>query len=249
MKDEKWKPVPSLLNMYEASNLGRIRSVDREIKVGRWRGQIRVQSIGSNGYLYVNTSVNGKAKNILSHRLVAEAFFGEIPNGMEVNHIDGDRKNNKIENLELVTHSENCKHRHEVLGAPYPKPGLKGRYSRNAKPVIGKNVIDNTVIFYPYVTLAEKDGFSVTGISKCCNGNRKTSGGFSWRYATQKEVMNFTISNFFNVHKNSNFMLVALEQARLLISNLNKYNGLEKEYKAICIAEDFFLPYIENGVT
>ena len=62
------------------------------------------------GYLLVNLYRDGKPRNFLVHRLVAMAFLGGIPRGMQVNHKDGDKKNNRLENLEVVTQEENRAH-------------------------------------------------------------------------------------------------------------------------------------------
>lgn len=70
----------------------------------------RAETLFNNGYLVVQLSLKGKKKYCLAHRLVWTYFFGQIPEGYEVNHIDGDRENCSPDNLELLTHQENVLH-------------------------------------------------------------------------------------------------------------------------------------------
>ena len=86
----EWKPIPSLLNQYEASDAGEIRSVRRRSTRGR---VIKPYINKRNGYAYIVASVNNTQKTYRVHRLVAEAFLGES-NGAQVNHIDGNKQNN-----------------------------------------------------------------------------------------------------------------------------------------------------------
>lgn len=88
------------------SNFGRVMSR---------RGKILKQSLTTCGYLQVGVGSPKKTKTV--HRLVAEVFIGEIPNGYHVNHKDGNKQNNRLDNLEIVTASENQKHRYAVLNA------------------------------------------------------------------------------------------------------------------------------------
>lgn len=126
LKNEEWKNIPGYEDLYQASNLGRIRSVDGKItssklyKIRVWKGRIlknRTKTPAQNGYR-VSLWKDGKDKDWLVHRLVAMAFLG-IPKGIEitntgkrmtVNHKDGNRFNNKIENLEWVTLEDNIRH-------------------------------------------------------------------------------------------------------------------------------------------
>ncbi len=71
----------------------------------------------------IQTVVNGKYYKCLEHRVVYKYFFGQIPVGLEINHIDGIRNNNRIENLELVTHSQNILH---ALHVTKNHTGMKG---------------------------------------------------------------------------------------------------------------------------
>jgi hypothetical protein len=103
---EEWREIHEM--GYEVSNLGNVRrSVDG---VNTAIGRIKTPSLSGNGYLIVGLFKNGKRKNVLVHRAVAEAFIGHIDNSREVNHIDGNKLNNKLENLEIVSRSQNFRH-------------------------------------------------------------------------------------------------------------------------------------------
>lgn len=107
---EEWRTIPGHEGTYEASTHGRIRSVDRVIpyKDGRARfgaGQVLRQTLNKNTKRYmVSLGFGGQC---VVHPLVAKAFFGTAPAGMECCHNDGDPTNNRIENLRWDTHSEN----------------------------------------------------------------------------------------------------------------------------------------------
>lgn len=109
--DETWRAVVGLEGKYEVSNLGRVRSLNRKIGDGRRgtrlkRGKMLSQSANvKSGYLYVGLGQNGKR---LVHRLVLESFVGPCPDGMECCHNDGDRTNNRVDNLRWDTRYGNC---------------------------------------------------------------------------------------------------------------------------------------------
>ena len=97
----EWKPVVGWDN-YEVSNLGRVRNVKT--------GKIKAASVNNWGYEYLNLSGHGKYLKTRVHCLVADAFIGRRPLGLDVNHKDGVKRNNSASNLEYVTRSENCIH-------------------------------------------------------------------------------------------------------------------------------------------
>lgn len=100
---EEWKPIGSLNNRYEASNYGNIRNSSTH--------KILKQFINKFGYKILTVRPIPKQQiNIRVHRVVAEAFLGKCPDGYVVNHKDGDKSNNNIDNLEYVTPSENNQH-------------------------------------------------------------------------------------------------------------------------------------------
>lgn len=102
-------PIPDFDGFYEASNLGRIRSVTRTDPMGRVRhGKILSLCRKGNGYMYFTGTVNGRRKNMHVHRAVMSAFCPlSCDKHYEVDHIDCDKQNNRLDNLEWVTPKEN----------------------------------------------------------------------------------------------------------------------------------------------
>ena len=112
---EEWKPIKNYEGVYEISNLGRVRSVERTIVRSDGvkttiKSKMKALSNDKDGYVVVSLSKNGRDKKAHVHRLVAEEFVDGQFEGAEVNHIDCDRSNNKYNNLEWVTHKENVKY-------------------------------------------------------------------------------------------------------------------------------------------
>lgn len=104
MTPEVWKPIPNTFFAYEASNLGRIRN----IKTNTILSPVVVK-----GYHRVALSHLGWRKNLFVHRAVGAAFLGV--NSQNVNHLDGNKLNNRIENLEFTTQQANIRHSYDVL--------------------------------------------------------------------------------------------------------------------------------------
>lgn len=129
---EEWRPVAGYASRYEVSSLGNVRSVGRGGGTGK-RGQALKPTTATPGlnYLHVALYANGVRRYFTVHFLVMAAFVGPRPEGKEINHIDGNAANNRRENLEYVTRSENLKHafrigRMSVVGARNPSAKLTG---------------------------------------------------------------------------------------------------------------------------
>jgi len=131
MADETWKQIEGY-DYYEVSNLGRVRSLSHKTKKPcRYRkGRVLSQTKVSNGYMHVTLTQEGKKKSNYSvHRLVAKAFLPNPDNKATVNHKNGDKADNRVENLEWSTPSENSKHAYTVLGHKAPIVHNHGRRS------------------------------------------------------------------------------------------------------------------------
>lgn len=118
---ENWKPVPGWEGIYEVSDLGRLRRIVGG--TGTKPGRVMNPAVGSNGYVLAHFRYKGRQHSRTLHGLVAEAFIGPRPSKFEVNHIDGDKTNNRAANLEYVSRRDNLIHSYKYLGR-----------SRNSKP-------------------------------------------------------------------------------------------------------------------
>lgn len=105
---EKWKDIEGYKGLYQVSDIGEVKSLFFN------KEKILKKSLNKYGYLYVNLYLKGKYKSCKIHKLVAIAFLNHTPVGMKlvVNHIDLNRLNNKLSNLEVITNRENCNHKH-----------------------------------------------------------------------------------------------------------------------------------------
>lgn len=99
---EEWRPVRGMEWLLEVSSLGRVRRIDSQ--------SLLKSSLDGRGYCSPIATVRGKRHRISAHRAVAEAFLGACPIGYEVNHIDGCKSNNRVDNLEYVCRSDNLRH-------------------------------------------------------------------------------------------------------------------------------------------
>ena len=130
---EIWKPVVGYEGAYEVSSQGRVRSLDRAGASGRRiKGKIRRLTKGTLGYMYINLSVDGKVKTRLVHRMVAEAFIYPCPEGMQVDHIDNDKTNNRVTNLQYLTPRENTE-RQKLFGTSVSDRVLNKTHSETVK--------------------------------------------------------------------------------------------------------------------
>lgn len=112
MKEEIWKDISEFEGYYQVSNYGRVRSVNRIDSNGKKRkGKIkRFGNASTKGYAIVCLMKKNKQYIRYVHRLVAQEFIGLIPKDKVVNHINHDQHDNRVENLEIITTSENIKH-------------------------------------------------------------------------------------------------------------------------------------------
>ena len=130
MEHEYWVPVPGYEGYYEISNLSRIHSINRSIqtKAGYFKPEkerLLVQRTNNKGYLTVTLSKDGYSKTHFVHRLLATVYIPNPANKPILNHLDGDKLNNRLDNLEWVTYSENALHAYKT--GLYASNERKGR--------------------------------------------------------------------------------------------------------------------------
>lgn len=105
---EIWKDIPNYEGFYQVSNLGRVKSLLRFDSLGRSQGGlILVFELSKRGYYRIGLTKNKKQIKFSAHRLVVLSFIGEIKKGLVVDHIDNDKLNNNLSNLQIITHREN----------------------------------------------------------------------------------------------------------------------------------------------
>lgn len=129
MSDQiEWRDIPGYKGRYQVSDAGQVRRI--ESLKGHPAGEFKTKP-NQTGYVIVCLTTSGKKKYMHAHRLVMLAFVGECPKGIDVNHKNGIRHDNRLENLEYVTRSENMQHAINVLGSRtgnyLGKPNLKSR--------------------------------------------------------------------------------------------------------------------------
>jgi len=172
----KEKRVPFRHDYYEVSNLG----IVYRLKPGKstYVGKILKAHLSKKGYLKVTTTYHGRPKNHYVHKLVAASFLGPCPDGMEVNHKNRDKTNNRENNLEYLTHLDNVNHGHkgyEHGWAPLGKQNHKliekevREIRRRYKKYIKGN-FDNTSRRLTLDDLAEEFGVSNPTIQKIVYG-------------------------------------------------------------------------------
>jgi hypothetical protein len=189
---EEWKDIPGFEVGYMVSNMGRVKSKDRHVEqfnyhanknvLALYKGKLREPFTTKNGYKSIRLWNNQRTEIFLVHRLVASLFISNPLNKPNVNHIDGNRSNNKVDNLEWCTHSENMIHAHRVLGKVIHNKGQKPEESHMAKPVVATEK-DGTELHFPCIrNAAEYYGVDKSGVTKVCKGKQKTIRGVSFRY-------------------------------------------------------------------
>jgi hypothetical protein len=171
MTEEIWKAVPGYEGRYEVSSLGRVRSLTRKNPI------IMKPGNNGNGYQTVNmTDDEGGLKKRYIHRLVALTFLGPEPEDKEVNHIDGDKENNAVSNLQWLPHACNLNHAYMM--------GLHKGCEPTLAPVAAVCPASGAMLqtFESIMDAAEAAGVARCGISNCIAGRQKTAAGFAWRH-------------------------------------------------------------------
>ena len=187
---EIWKDVKGYAGKYQVSNLGRIKSLERDVfnyrgtVINHMEEKILVPALNNNGYLYVNLCKNGKVKKEYVHRLVAMAFIENSENKPQVNHKNEIKTDNSVENLEWCEASYNVNFGTRNERMIQNRRSFKLGNNPKAKPVFCEE-LNKT---FDCAKRAEQElGIWGTSIIKVCKGKAKTTGGFHWRYADEND--------------------------------------------------------------
>lgn len=179
MQEERWEIILGFGELYEVSTCGRIRN--------RQTGKEKATITNQYGHHKVQLHDHGKGKMRYIHRLVYEAFVGQIPRGYDVHHIDGNPTNNSPHNLELIAHtnhvSMHMKGKQHTLGHKRSAEAIESQRAKVQKAVVQYTLDGEYIATFPSLTIAEKETkVDNSSISRCCNGKQKQSGGFKWRF-------------------------------------------------------------------
>ena len=193
MEGEIWKDIEGYEGLYQVSNMGRVKSLERRVNSGlinsgysTVKTKILKSNLNTYGYPFVGLCKNGVTKRVSVHILTAKAFIPNPENKPTVDHINAIRTDGRVENLRWFTYKE------QFNDNKITSPPLKKRSSELGKKYI-QNAIDSTKvkvkckttgeIFNSIKEAARYYAINNSGdISKCCKGTRKTCGGMEWEY-------------------------------------------------------------------
>jgi len=191
IEGEIWKSILGFENMYEVSNYARVKSLSRLIRKSKKVGNIISKDIilkqrkDKDGYLMLGLNKNSKFYTVKVHRLVAQEFIPNHENKPNVNHKNGIKNDNRVENLEWCTESENSIHCYRVLKRKGSNLGRLGVKNKNSKKV-NQYSLDGVFIkkWDSVSDISRELNITHSCISRVCNGNYTTNNyaGFIWKY-------------------------------------------------------------------
>ena len=166
--EESWKDIEGYEGLYQISNKGRVKS----LKNNKTKKEKILKPINVKGYLKVDLYKNKTRKNLLVHRLVANAFLTNPHNLLEVNHKDENKQNNSVENLEWCTHKYNNNF------------GTRNERSRKAqsKKVYQYSKDGELISVWESTSECQRNGFDHGAVASCCRGERKSHKCYIWSY-------------------------------------------------------------------
>lgn len=192
MENEIWRDIKNYEGLYQVSSEGRVKSLER-MKWNKGIGcymtvpeKILKPRRRRDGYLDTQLWKNGKARRYLVHRLVSLAFIQFVPQvntSYEVDHINTERTDNRVSNLCYVTSSQNNLN---------PKTRERNiNHPNKSKAVICIDKVTGLIVEFPSAHEAERHiGINQASICRCCQGKRKSAGGFYWHYLEDQKEAN-----------------------------------------------------------
>ena len=173
---EVWKDVLGFEGLYQAGTLGNVRRLAWETNNQYSNKEFLLKpQTNTHNYRFVTLYKDGKHKQLILARVIWEAFNGPIPKGMQVNHINEDKSDNRLENLNLMTCKDNINW------------GTRNERVAKSKsiPILQLDMDNNLVKEWASAVDVENElGISRSHISRCCKHQygRKSAGGFKWKY-------------------------------------------------------------------
>lgn len=166
MRTETWRSVKGYEGYYEVSDMGRVRSLDRVRRNGKhYKGKMLKPHANTKGYLQVHLSDRDSHRQVYVHRIVLEAFMGKCPKGYNVDHINRDKKDNRLRNLRYLPIEENNAQGTKTTSRPVAQFDGSGNY-------VAK--------YDSQMDASRKTGISNTQISNAMNGKCTHAGGYIW---------------------------------------------------------------------
>ena len=181
--EEVWKDIKGFEGMYQVSSLGHVKSLERQItgiKSKYIKERLLKQSPDGKGYLMVWLYYRNKRLTRKVHRLVAEAFVPNHDCKPQIDHVNGNKKDNRSCNLRWCTGKENF---HNPISYQRNSESKYGEKNHHARPVRQYSKDWEFIKEWPCINDAVRSvGCSHSHIVQCCKGERKTTGGFCWSY-------------------------------------------------------------------
>lgn len=182
--EEIWRDIPGYEGYYQVSNMGRVRSLDRWVQnkdprgsyLRKFPGKILKPFPDENGYQYVSLAKEGKTRRGCVHILVLRTFIGERPLNYDCNHRNGKKGDNRLENLEYCTKSENLLHSYNLLDRAHG--GVAG--SKHHKAKLTDNDIMNIRKLYSSGEYTQKQLGKLFGVTQTNISNIVI--GIGWKH-------------------------------------------------------------------
>ena len=188
-----WKIIPDTNGAYSAnSETGQIRGNTRLGSDGRKLKEVLLKPwVQNSGYAVVSLRLEGKTKDFLVHRLIGKTYLSDFKEDLDINHINGNKLDNRLSNLECVTRSANIRHAYKV-GLAYSSEKKKENAKRRGKAfreLNGKSIAmcdlktrNVLEVFEVMADAYKKYGYQVSAISRAASGKQKSSYGYFWKW-------------------------------------------------------------------